>query len=295
MRIRQYGPKRGNGTGVAIFAPRPLGGDVHNTDGRYDYIAQQTGHTIFAAYRPISMRMLTRAVRSSQTSAHRAASIYAKIATRAAEELSTYRDFVDWPIRIGWGDSASGLFVALMQRSWPRPFDGLLLRESINLHAPEPIDAGIQRITNQPEATQPWDTDALRHVVAFQANAPESTYDKARRLLSPQLRKLDFAALGSVMCGTQKSVDVVEELAADPDTALRYVGFTRGITGPREAIIEFGPYLEGLRTNALPLNARSDPASISANAIIGTHADLLNPSLAIVHIEQTRGLIPGKP
>lgn len=317
MRIREYGPKRGDGTGVVIFAPRPLNGDVYKTDGQYDYIAQKTGHTILAAYRPIRMPMIIDGVRhrallprtsdeivdseaplsqesiaAAQLAAKRLR-IHAEAATSLTEELCSYKDFMDRPVRLGWGDSASGFLIALMQKNWLRPFHGVLLRESVNLHAPEQIEAGIQRILTQAGPTETWKPGAAQHVKTFQQHAPEGVYDRVRRFLSPQLRKLEFAAFGSIMCTTPASVNLAEDLAADPDVAFRYVGFTRGITGTRDQVMEFGPYLESLRTEALSLAPPLSRPQIVANAQAGTHEDLLNPSIAIIHIRETTGLLPG--
>lgn len=282
----------GSGTqsDVAIYGARTFGGTIRNTDARFSYPADKAGHLVLASHSPGHERMII-----AQAEQRSLPKTYADIARDHAEALMMDDDFMSRPIRVGWGDSGRGILIALMQQSEFRPFHAILSRDSVNLRAPEStILGGIRLLADLRPPSVRLDPEVAEYIQAFQSDLVEDDAERFRQAYPWRFKFKEMKALGGLMCGTTTSVDTLEAIAADPDVALRYVAFRRGSTGTRKQVAAFGPHLEELRNFVLPMSLHSDgPAGILADVFPGTHADITNPALAMTHLDQTIGLLPG--
>jgi hypothetical protein len=288
-RFKKYSSSQGGQSDVAIYAPRTFGANERNTDARFSYPAHMAGHLVLTGYSPGHERMII-----ASAAQRSLPETYADIARRHAEALIVDEDFASRPIKIGWGDSGRGMLITLMQSSEFRPFDAILSRDSVNLRAPESlVQGGIRLLADLRPPSVRVEPDVAQYIRDFQATLEEDDAERYRRKHPWRFKFQEMKALGGLMCGTTTSVDALEAVAADPDVALRYVGFARGSTGKRAQIAAFGPRLERLRDEALPLSINpSGPAGIRADAFSGTHADITNPALALTHLSETLSLLP---
>ena len=222
---------------------------------------------------------------------------YSDIARRHAEALLGDEDFASRPIKVGWGDSGRGMLITSMQLSEFRPFDAILSRDSVNLRAPESTIVGSIRLLADLRLPRvPLDPDTAQYIKKFQEALIVDADEQYRQEHPWRFKFEEMKALGGLMCRTTTSVAALEVVASDPDVALRYVAFDRGTTGTRAQVAAFGPHLEKLRDASLRMAMHPDgPAGISADIFPGTHADIPNPALAMMHLEQTLSLLPGSP
>ena len=262
LRVDKYQVRPGEPELSVLFL-YPWGGDRHNNRQLLREISLLTGSLAIGAQTPGTGRVyINRATRRGL----RPGRLH-EIAADYAGEVREVLDAEGQPKRLLAAQSGRVALGARMQLSPHHPFTHVLLRDGVNLCAPESVIDGFRRLTSQPGEGE-------------HGTYPErpSLLHKAQDVRSLVHGRVEVLTQGRMLCSTESRL-AVEALARDRTTPLYHLTLEHGITGPIEAQREFRATLEALRPEGgAPLVAKIMP---------GNHNDLQHPLLFHDDITQT--------
>jgi hypothetical protein len=264
-----------------VFAPRSYAGNRHNTDGRYKLAAERGRFVVMAARSPgVGRVYIDRATRRGLRP-----DTFAKTAEYCAAELIEDPKFDNNLPKLGWGHSGRGILVGAMALSKHAPFNGLLITDGANLHAPETFLTGFRRMIGQAPRQLPVPEDMQQEVLDFQQSLGKWAERNSR--LNGVRALAEAHALGALMCSIE-STATMERLAATPALPLRIVFMDQGICGEPAQLESQKKYLERLRDTSLSLLQEGEsPAPLTVTIEHGAHSDPENPQEALRHLEET--------
>jgi hypothetical protein len=257
----------------AVFAPFSFAGNEANSAARYDEIARLTGMDVWTAH-------------SSGTG-----KIYIDRATRRSLRPGKLRDITDdyaqevgtmlagYAVRLGMGDSGRGVWIATMQQASAKPFSHVLIRDGVNLYAPEPVTTGARRLFEHG-----GDMGDVRQLA--QIETPYTLQTASHTFLCGISEAITHRKL---MCGLD-SVQAVLNVANDPSIPFHNVGLEYGIGGSPQAVRSYNQVLETTRELASLANLGAAPLLASYEKGWG-HGALMDPAAAAGHVEQTVTLL----
>jgi hypothetical protein len=277
MALRTHERQLGRENDTAIVLPYTWGGDEHNNREMIRDLALLTGSLVIGMQTPGTGTFFV----SPKTRAGLQPGKLRGLAEEFAGEVHEHLEKRGRPRRLLVAQSGRVALGARMQTSSYRPFTHVLLRDGVNLCAPETIKQGYYRLTRQD--TQP----------EYAAYKPQRTRKhKIQDRLAAGHQLVEVATQGKLLCSTE-SIEAVQDLARDPTTPLYHLTFTRGICGPVEdqaRFVNILMYLRGAaaiaeRSPDLPEDRPVFMAPLSAQMWPGSHTDLLNPLLLHTHVQ----------
>jgi hypothetical protein len=269
--------KIGSGeTELAIFFPYPWGGDRHNNQDILKGVALLTGGLVIGAQTPGTGRLhIDRATRRRLRPGR-----LADLASDYAGEVNEFLDKNGQTIRLLAAQSGRVALGARMQLSEHRPFTHVLLRDGVNLCAPETLKKGYQRLVSQPPQGEHRHYEDRRKTFRHKMQDRRSAAHRAVEVLTQ----------GKLLCSAESRL-AVTALARDITTPLYHLTFEHGITGMPEQQIDF---LDELGINRVLGMAQcygeESTAPFEAAVLPGNHADLQNPLLLHTHINRALNL-----
>ncbi|HEX7963880.1 MAG TPA: hypothetical protein VF466_04810 [Candidatus Saccharimonadales bacterium] len=262
LRVDKYQVRPGEPELSVLFL-YPWGGDRHNNRQLLREISLLTGGLAIGAQTPGTGRIyIDRATRRSLRPGH-----LHEMADDYAGEVHEMLTAEGQPQRLLAAQSGRVALGARMQLSPHHPFTHVLLRDGVNLCAPESVIDGFRRLTSQPGEGEYGTYTERRNLL-----------HKARDVRSLVHGRVEVLTQGRMLCSTESRL-AVEALARDRTTPLYHLTFARGITGPVEVQREFRATLEALRPE--------DGAPLMAKVLVGNHNDLQHPLLFHDDITQT--------
>lgn len=257
---------------LVIFLPYAWGGDYHNNWRLQEDLAMRTGALIIGAQTPGTGKLhvnrgMRRRLRPGQLQ---------DLANDYAEEVNMYLNALGRPRRLLVGQSGRVALAAHMQLSPSRPFTRVLLRDGVNLNAPQGILEGYRHLRSQPsKGEHSSDSPAPEH---------KTRAHKALDKLAFLHGLVEVATQGPLLC-SEEPTNAVTRLAKDKTTPVYHVTFENGITGAPELQQEFNASLMSVRDLAGGRDHVGQP--FVAEMVAGNHADLLNVGLLHRHIQKT--------
>jgi hypothetical protein len=270
LQIDRYQLRKGD-TELAIFFPYPWGGERHNNEQLLKEISLLTGGLVLGAQTPGTGRMyIDRATRKRLRPGP-----FAELAADYAGEVHEFLEASGQPVRLLAAQSGRVALGARMQLSEHRPFTHALLRDGVNLLAPERVRDGVRRLQAQPSEGE-HGTMAEEH---------KSTTHKLRDTRARWHGRAEILNHAELMCSTESRA-AVETLARDIMTPLYHITFANGITGTPGQQGRFNTLLVAMRA----ARGQGFMAPMEAATVPGNHADLQNPLLFHDHILYTLSL-----
>jgi hypothetical protein len=273
MTLKVHERQIGQENDVAIVLPYTWGGDEHNNRDLIGDVALLTGSLVIGVQTPGTGTFYV----NHRTRKGLQPGNLAGLAEDFAGEVHNHLEKHGLPRRLLVAQSGRVALGARMQTSAHRPFTHVLLRDGVNLMAPESVREGYYRLTHQDPT-------------------PEyATYNPRRTLLHKMQDKIaaghqmvEVLTQGKLLCSTE-SMEAVQDLARDTTTPLYHLTFTRGICGSVEDQGRFSLSLAALRvvhgqTEAGAADKEGFVAPLTTAVWPANHTDLLNPMLLHTHI-----------
>jgi hypothetical protein len=268
---------------TAIGIPHGWGGNESNTEARFEDLAKRTGADIHAFRAPGTGRVIIdRATRRSLRSTPGVEELAREQAADFAEKVAG-----DYGQVLGLGDSGRAHWVARMQLSGrltgKRPFTRVLTRDGANLHAPESVWQGAQRLLRNA---------GVRGPKTGEPTAPQQEASFGERLHTAACSVTEMAVYGRLMCGTEETTLALLDLARDSATPFMNVMVGQGISGSVDQAMAFNSRLFARRTEAnkaygelmgayrMPLHGVTTVMELDWG-----HGNLLDPAGLVKHID----------
>jgi len=267
---------------LAIFFPYTWGGDYHNNRKIQEDLSLLTGALVIGAQTPGTGKLyVNRGLRRKLKPGR-----LQELGDEYAAEVHTFLETLGRPRRLLVGQSGRVALSASMQLSKFRPFTHVLLRDGVNLRAPERVRDGYHRLRNQPSRGQRGISTAV----------PDSPAEEHKTVGHKMLDKLarvhglvEVATQGRLLCSEEPSA-LVTQLARDAHTPFCHVTFNNGITGSVAQQTLFNTELEQVRRLARGPNQIGAPLLTLQEP--GNHADLQHVGLLATHVNITLALTP---
>jgi len=264
---------------VAFF---PWGGNDSNSADRYREVAKQSAATGLAG---VDVATLS-APGTGKVFIDRASRRYLKPGRFQytndlfASSLAHYTQYYRYVI--GWGDSARAIDVVGMALAERSPFDAVLLRDGINLHAPESAWNGLKRAYTQGGRRLENDFDP----------APIQEQTRSQKLYSKACA-LSEAITHAGLLASRHGVQLAYDLARQPDIPAHIVTLEHGICGDEAGSVRFGDRLLEMRQDVVDRCAPHERTeAILVSHMPGwAHGNLMDPMGAVEHLWSTRDLL----
>jgi hypothetical protein len=247
----------------------PWGGERHNNKEILSEVVALTGGVALGLQTPGTGRVFV----SHSTLKRLRPGKLGGLAEDYAGDVKEYLDGLGIRTRVLAAQSGRVALGARMQLSSHRPFTHVLLRDGVNLRAPEKIGEGYQQLTHQRPAQFPTHDE------------PKSVWHKILDGRAQVRGLIEVFNQAQLLCSTE-SMDAVRGLAIDPTTPVLHITFEDGICGSPQQQQDFNSALLAIRAE----HSDQSSAPLRAHMYPGAHGDLQNTFLLAEHIRDVVGL-----
>lgn len=263
-------------TNTVIFFPYTWGGEQHNNRQLLTELALLTGALVIGAQTPGTGRLVVGPrTRTRLQQGWR----FTALATEYAEEVDALLRHHGQPHRLLAAQSGRVALGARMQASEFRPFTHVLLRDGVNLCAPESPRSALERLRAQPSGGEHGHYPERKNIMHRLRDFRARWHGRVEALNHLEL-----------MCSEESRYAVEALVREDRFSPITHITYERGITGTPAQQEEFAQHLQVMRQAAVISHGGGFHAPLRATVEPGNHADLLNPRLLHAHVLLALGL-----